>query len=119
MNIGRAFHTFTLPANGQVLVAGGDGSSGLLNSAELYNPATGRWTLTGMMAVAREEHTATLLPNGEVLVAGGYLGSDYTAEAELYNPSTGQWKNNRQHDGGTRLGRRCASPEWRSGGRRR
>jgi N-acetylneuraminic acid mutarotase len=92
LNVGRVFHTFTLLANGQVLVAGGDGASGLLTSAELYNPATGTFTLTGSMAVAREEHTATLLPNGEVLVAGGYQGGDYTAEAELYNPSTGQWK---------------------------
>ena len=92
LNVARAFHTFTLLANGQVLAVGGDGSSGLLASAELYNRATGTWTLTGMMAIAREEHTATLLPNGEVLVAGGYQGADYTAEAELYDPSTGRWK---------------------------
>ncbi len=92
LNVARAFHTFTLLATGHVLVAGGDGSTGLLASAELYNPATGAFTLTGSMAMAREEHTATLLPNGDVLVAGGYQGSDYTAEAELYNPSTGQWK---------------------------
>ena len=92
LNVARAFHTFTLLATGHVLVAGGDGSTGLLASAELYNPATGAFTLTGSMAMAREEHTATLLPNGDVLVAGGYQGSDYTAETKLYNPSTGQWK---------------------------
>ena len=32
--------------NGQVLVAGGSGDSGELSSAELYNPATGTWTVT-------------------------------------------------------------------------
>src|SRR5215831_13013632 len=38
--------------NGQVLVAGGDGSNGLLSSAELYNPANGQWSGTGSMNTA-------------------------------------------------------------------
>src|SRR5438105_10911130 len=49
-------------------------------------PATGTWTLTGSMHVARYDHTATLLKNGKVLVAGG--GS---TSAELCNPTTGKW----------------------------
>jgi hypothetical protein len=66
MNVARVGHIATLLANGEVLVAGGDGSS-----AELYNPATGRWTLTGSMNVPRGDHQAVLLQNGQVLVAGG------------------------------------------------
>ena len=65
-------HTATLLPNGQVLVAGGDGITGHLATAELYDPATGMWTATGSMATARFFHTATLLPNGQVLVAGGF-----------------------------------------------
>jgi hypothetical protein len=76
--------------NGKVLVAGGDGSSGYLASAELYDPATGIWMATGSLSTARYDHTATLLPNGKILVAGGYNGG-YLASAELYNPANGTW----------------------------
>jgi N-acetylneuraminic acid mutarotase len=80
-----------LLANGQVLVAGGeDAQSNRIGAAELYNPSTGKWTVTGSLATPRIDHTATLLANGEVLVAGG-VGTTYTATAELYNPATGQW----------------------------
>ena len=64
-------HTATLLPNGQVLVAGGEGDSGVLTNAEVYNPASGTWTATGSLNTARDYHTATLLPNGQVLVAGG------------------------------------------------
>ena len=68
--------------NGQVLVAGGDGSNGLLASAELYNPANGQWSATGSMNTAGGG-AMTVLQNGQVLLTG--------ADAELYNPSTGIW----------------------------
>jgi hypothetical protein len=94
MNVARSAHTATLLANGEVLVAGGDNSGfggGWLASAELYNPATGTWTLTGSMNVPRESHQAVRLQNGQVLVAGGSNASGTLASAELYNASTGTW----------------------------
>ena len=92
LNTPRIAHTATLLANGQVLVAGGETTSGtVLATAEIYTVATGKWAVTGSMTTARYGHSATLLANGEVLVAGGYTGSTYIATAELYNPATGKW----------------------------
>jgi hypothetical protein len=73
MNTARAGHTTTVLANGKVLVAGGENGSVNLSTAELYDPATGAWTVTGGMNTARHAHTATLLPNGKVLVTGPKL----------------------------------------------
>ena len=79
-----------------MLVAGGsDGFYDYISSAELYDPATGKWTLTGHLGVGRGGHDATLLPNGQVLVSGGVtFGSPDTIvlnTAELYDPAAGQW----------------------------
>ncbi len=90
MATAREWHTATLLLSGNVLVAGGCGTSGDLASAELYDPATGTWSATGPLKTGRANHTATLLPSGKVLVAGGINGS-YLASAELYDPAAGTW----------------------------
>jgi Kelch motif len=111
MHTARAGQTATLLPDGQVLVAGGfnepvPGAFSYLSGAELYNPATGTWTVTGSMTTPRIGHTATLLPDGQVLVAGGEatVNGAFTvfASAELYNPATGTW---------TRTGRMNAARE--------
>jgi N-acetylneuraminic acid mutarotase len=66
-----------------------------ITSAELYDQATGTWTLTGDLSDARVLHTAALLLNGQVLVAGGWPNHNHTggalASAELYDPATETW----------------------------
>jgi N-acetylneuraminic acid mutarotase len=88
LNTARADHAAILLPNGNVLLIGG--SSGGLNGAELYDPATGKWRTTGSLILTRYRFTATLLTNGKVLVAGGQTNSP-TNTAELYDPSTGTW----------------------------
>jgi hypothetical protein len=83
-----------LLSDGKVLVVGGTirGSGSARDSAELYDPNTGRLSSTGHLNAARISHTATLLPNGKVLVAGGLrFGSGSLVSSELYDPDTGTW----------------------------
>ena len=92
----RFYHTATLLPDGRVLVVGGLGIGGYLSSAELYDPLTGSWTVTGSMGEGRQYHTATLLLDGRVLVVGGSGMGDSVnggslASAELYDPSSGSW----------------------------
>jgi N-acetylneuraminic acid mutarotase len=94
LNGPRAVFTATLLKDGKVLIVGGihAGSfDSVLNSAELYDPDTGTWSVTGSLNTPRSNHTATLLQNGKVLVTGGYDGKAYLRAAELYDPDTGAW----------------------------
>src|SRR5215471_6381024 len=101
MKFGRQFFTATLLPDGDVLAAGGfaecdDDMCSDNRSAELYDPATGKWSATGSMATSRDEQSATLLGNGDVLVAGGFTQEGFGAghdlsDAELYNPARGTW----------------------------
>jgi Kelch motif len=96
MTVARFDHAAVLLRTGRVLIVGGLERNGVMQpSAELFDPATGRFTMTGE---PRANHgwgvTATLLPDGKVLVAGGSSGCDspcYTASAELYDPATGKF----------------------------
>jgi N-acetylneuraminic acid mutarotase len=94
----RAEFAITLLANGQVLVAGGctaydaNGCSSTTNKAEIYNPATGKWTATTALRAARHAMNATLLSSGKVLVAGGATAaSDALNSTEIYDPTAKTW----------------------------
>jgi hypothetical protein len=91
MTVPRHSHTATQLPNGKVLIVGGMSRNGVfLATAELYDPATGRFAAAGKMNSTRGYGaTATLLSNGKVLLAGGRDDSACTATAELYDPATG------------------------------
>jgi hypothetical protein len=85
MATARFLHTATLLPNGQVPVADGRrGVNHYVDSAELYDPASGNWTATASLSPARANHTATLLRDGRVLVAGGESSAGVLASADLY-----------------------------------
>lgn len=101
----RAGHTATLLADGRVLVVGGStqpilplhpGNNAVyLDSAEIYDPATGQWRETAPLGMARRGHTATRLLDGRVLVAGGDMAWDSSSNplgfAEIFDPVTESW----------------------------
>ena len=81
--------------NGKVLIAGGwNGAGQTLASAEVYDPASGTFSMTGPMA---GEHLWAgwaspwpVLASGEVLAAGGLAASGaLQSSAELYDPAAG------------------------------
>jgi len=95
MNDRRTAHTATRLPDGKVLIAGGlhcstDGST-VPDSAELYDPKSASFVLTGAMNASRFGHTSTLLSNGKVLITGGgdSISGYPLASGELYDPSTG------------------------------
>jgi hypothetical protein len=88
----RSGQTATLLPDGKVLIAGGmRRNQDFYKSAELYDPATGKFQPTGEMNQRRVGHIAVLLRSGKVLIAGGWVGQGGTDSAELYDPATGKF----------------------------
>src|SRR6202140_5048385 len=87
MSTPRKQHSATLLNNGTVLIAGGLSLTGVpLNTAELYDPATGTVTPTAN-SVPNLGNVSALLEDGTVL----FVGSDGTGAhilTEIYDPNT-------------------------------
>lgn len=92
----REDYSATLLPNGKVLIAGGRHSEeSAVDSAELYDPATNRFTTTGNLSYGCFNHAAVVLQNGKVLLAGGEFFNSADAAglggpcpAQLYAPAT-------------------------------
>ena len=92
MSTKRTWVSGTLLPNGRVLATGGstvnNELTGVNNSAEIWNPRTGKWTLGASGSRARLYHSgALLLPDATVLVyGGGAPGPLANLHAEIYYP---------------------------------
>lgn len=114
MLAGRSGHRVFVLRNGKVLAAGGEAASGswmteqisnaYTNTAEIYDPATGKWSPTAPMASPRGGYMSATLPDGRILVIGsaytefraGSAGtasttSGVSASCELFDPTTESW----------------------------
>jgi hypothetical protein len=98
MSTSRSHPAIVALKDGRVLLVGGGTFVGdsmvetFPPSAELYDPRTSTFALTGSMAESHWIPNATLLEDGRVLVAGGTDKSDLgIARAEVFDPATGRF----------------------------
>ena len=93
MTTPRESHTATLLKNGTVLITGGHKDRRpnvkIHSSAEIYDPSSKTFTLTGSMTKIRHKHDAVMQNDGKVLITGGSDEKDSRGayrNAEVYNP---------------------------------
>jgi galactose oxidase len=96
MAYARAFSNSVVLPNGEVLVVGGQQhpepftDTGAVLSPELWNPATGKFTVMAPEVIPRNYHSvAILLPDGRVFSGGGGLCGDCTTnhpDGQIFSP---------------------------------
>src|SRR6266566_2631917 len=91
LQVARAGHTATLLADGRILIVGGETANGPVSQAEIFDPASGGFSVVGSSVVARADHTATLLGDGRVLIAGGRHFTTLLDATELFDPASGSF----------------------------
>jgi hypothetical protein len=109
MNVAREGATAVTLADGRVLVLGGHqvlGDTGrTVTEAEIFDPATGRFTLVDPMLTGRDpchcgvtfqvlvQMHATLMGDGRVFIAGGsQAGVAGTSFADIFDPASGSFE---------------------------
>jgi hypothetical protein len=108
VNLPRGFPSFALLSDGRLLIAGGglpletpeqtpngEVSFKPTPSAEIYDPATRKWSPAGQLQAARDGIRLVAVGGGGAVAAGGCQGaagwSPPVATAEVYDPATNAW----------------------------
>ena len=94
MALNHQWHNAIKLNDGRVLVTGSWIWDSASNTTEVYDPATGSWTVVGNVTASRA--SLTLLADGRVLLAGGELpdfwsGGVPTNSSYLFDPITNTW----------------------------
>ncbi len=101
----RDLFASTLLNDGRVLLSGGImtsllsdiSGSPILDAAEIYDPRSGRYAVTGRMNLTRLMHSAIALDDGRAVAAGGWVwardnfGKSVANSPEVWDPKTGVW----------------------------
>jgi len=92
MNYTRRYNSAAVLRNGRLFVAGGEYGTGT-NTAEVYNPLTDVWTLTGASGVTDfVDPPSAMLPDGRVLVYAVNHGT-IARGTVIYNPAGNSFVN--------------------------
>jgi hypothetical protein len=94
MSVSRRWHTATVLLDGTVMVTGGIARAGHVTaSAEIFDPATEKWSVTGNMSDRRLHHRASVLSDGSILVVGGQpsLFDCPVKTADIFDPVAVGW----------------------------
>jgi N-acetylneuraminic acid mutarotase len=84
---GRVGQTADLLPDGRVVVFGGNGVAGPVESVEIFDPATGRWSGAGTMPPRLTALSTAVLTDGRVLLVGGVdAQGGAQSDAEIYDP---------------------------------
>jgi len=96
LNSARDDFTAQPLAKGQAFLVGGTNVDWIsFSSPKIWDPKTGVWTTSGLMATARSFPASALLKDGNVIVVGGEYrnapADAFLATAEIFNPTTGKF----------------------------
>jgi hypothetical protein len=94
LGLARTAASTALLNDGRVLLAGGPANNcptpnNAVNEAEIYDPATGLWSVLPNLSINRSHNFIATMPDGRVLLAGGRtVGASVTATTDVFNPAT-------------------------------
>ncbi len=89
LNVARTRHTAAVLADGRVLLAGGTGEQGSLDSTEVFEPLQGTFRAAGLLSAARSDAAAAVAGETQVLVVGGRNTDGVLATADLVDVDSG------------------------------
>lgn len=98
MNEPAMEHSLITLNNGRIMAVGGFNDSSSMHGtdrAEIFDPDTNEWTLTGSTNVSRMFPVAITLSDGRLLVTGSTIShrpvADDSPNSEVFDPETGEW----------------------------